>query len=467
MTTITLNTIRGNNEPNQVQVPTDRVYLGGEGIVHVDLNPLANCEELELLWLYGNCLDTVDLEPLRHCPRLMSLSLRANRLDSIDLRPLSHCVSLEELDLSGNSITTLDVTPLASCSRVRQLDFSGNPIDSLILYPLQDCKQLSRIIVGGKQREKGQADSCTPQVGHESDNRAVTETLDVTPLFWLDTLTDVELRGNVQLRVDPALKYIAAAKALRMRDTITSSPRTDTPPVLRWMTHAHHSRLTAYDYESEAERVGTEELRKRLDAILSRVLPGHWFHAQKGLLEGFGLGYLSGYDGDPILLTPLEDCGSDFSKLKQSLLQRAIELIRAQVKRRGPTLFIDVHSLLAIGEPKLADRIIHLRQKEMDSVVVPLDRGQADISELKLTSYGHSLLSALGEERSRIPVTDLDRVACALADAGFRLRSQERSVTGNRGAKPRVTQSFFDFVLVDRLDKLMKNTPSTECNSSA
>jgi len=447
-------------------VPTDRIYLGGVGIARIDLSPLAGCQDLELLWLYGNCLDTVDLEPLRHCPRLQSLSLRGNRLDSIDLRPLSHCASLEELDLSDNGITTLDVTPLTQCSRVRQLDFSGNPIDNLNLYPLQDCKQLSRIIVGRMQREKDQTDSCFPRVGHESDNRAKTETLDVSPLFWLDTLAHVELRGDVQLRVDPALKYIAAAKALQMRDPIISAPRAIIPPVLRWMTCVHHSKLTAYDYESEAKRAGTGQLRKRLDAILSRVAPGHWFHAQKGLLEGFGLGYLSGYDGDPTLLIPAEDCGSDFSKLKESLLQRAIGIIRSQVKRMGPTLFIDVQTLLALGEPELADRIIHLRQEEMESVVIPLDRGQADISDLKLTSYGHSVLSALGEGRSRIPVADLDRVAHALADAGFRLKTRERRGIGGSGAKSRVTRSLFDFVLVDRLDTLTVNASLTEPKSS-
>ncbi len=89
----------------------------------------------------------------------------------------------------------------------------------------------------------------------------------------------------------------------------------------------------------------------------------------------------------------------------------------------------------------------------MDGLVVPTDGRSADVSRLSVTSYGLSIIRALGEQRAKIPLSNFNRVQAALRDAGFNIRS-ERGKPSRLGSPPapRVSASLISFVVNSRMD---------------
>ena len=97
------------------------LYPIGVQLTSLDLTPLAQCRELERLYLSYNRLQSLDLSPLSQCTRLERLYLYNNCLTRLDLSPLSRCLGLEKLSLYGNRLTSLDLSPLFACPRLSML----------------------------------------------------------------------------------------------------------------------------------------------------------------------------------------------------------------------------------------------------------------------------------------------------------------------------------------------------------
>jgi len=455
MDTVTLDVYRGSVRES-IDVPRGSIYLGALGLTSIDLHSLSGLGELQTLWLYNNSLTNLDLGPLASCPHLRSLSLRGNRLEFLDLKPLGKCSLLKDLDLSDNAMESLDLEPISGCSNLSRLDISANPLKRVVLQPIAKCANLRSLTIG--ESELCSQDSARPSSGNARQcktDSASRQEVDVTPLFWCGHLSTLALRGDMDLTVDPVLWYIAAAKVFRCMETVTSAPSDKSPPVLMWMNRAFFSRLAPCSYERLAAQIGTAGLLALIIVNLNRVSRHHWFHAQKGLVEGLALPELSGYDGNPLLVLDLPRFPQEYAAFKAVVRSRLVELIRKQIINDGSTLFIDVDALIAEDESALAEAIIRARREEVTKLSVPLDGRFADIGGLLLTSYGHSLVMAFGVQKTRLPVTDFEKIRESLVDAGFNIRIEHVKTARFRPQnRPKVSASLVGFIIEDRSDML-------------
>jgi hypothetical protein len=127
----------------------------------------------------------------------------------------------------------------------------------------------------------------------------------------------------------------------------------------------------------------------------------------------------------------------------------------------GPTIFIEVDALLTDDESALVEAVVRARREEMDRLVVPCDGHIVDIGRLVVTSYGHSVVRALGEQRVKVPLADFEKVEDALKDAGFSIKSE----SGKPGrvrfpTSPRVSDSLIGFVVENSLDTSPMKPPN-------
>lgn len=442
------------NVKERIEVPNDSVYLGAQGLTSIDLSPLSKSGKLENLWLYNNSIAHLDLSPLAFCSHLRYLSLRDNRLESLDLGPLGRCSHLEELDLADNTIESLDLEPLTNCGNLRQLDIGGNPFKQVILQPIESCANLRTLTMGGSESSpRDSEEQRCRSTGDGNPGAGNMQAVDLTPLSWCGQLSTLTLRGEIAVTLDPALWYIATAKVLRNATTITSAPEDRHSPVMAWMDKSIFSRLLPYRYESIAIQTGTANLRSVIIRNLKRVSRKYWFHAQKGLLEGLSLGELSGYDSNPLSILYIPSCPREYAAFRAVLRKHLVELIRKQVVAGGPTLFLNVDSLVAEDEPALAGMIVRARREEIEKLCLPTDGRIADITGLILTSYGHSIVRALKERRARLPLDEFEKVESALREAGLNVRTEQVKSSRFRSlARPRVSASLTSFVLESSLD---------------
>ncbi len=107
-----------------------RIDISSNWLEHVDLSPLAACENLEYLSLAVNKLKTIDLNPLQNCKKLRHLDLFHNKFTDIDLTPLAGCENLVYLYLQENMFTKVNIAPLFQLEHlttaVIQLNSGGN-----------------------------------------------------------------------------------------------------------------------------------------------------------------------------------------------------------------------------------------------------------------------------------------------------------------------------------------------------
>ena len=101
----------------------------------LDLRPLANLINLEMLSLEGNWIS--DVRPLMGLKKLRRLHLSNNQIE--DVRPLVGLTELWELFLERNPIT--DLAPLSGLN-LTDLNISNNPIKATNISPLAALKEL-------------------------------------------------------------------------------------------------------------------------------------------------------------------------------------------------------------------------------------------------------------------------------------------------------------------------------------
>ena len=106
--------------------------------INLDLRPLANLINLEMLSLEGNWIS--DIRPLMGLKKLRRLHLSNNQIE--DVRPLAGLTELWQLFLERNPIT--DLTAL-SAMNLRELNISNNPIKVSDISPLAALKELQTL----------------------------------------------------------------------------------------------------------------------------------------------------------------------------------------------------------------------------------------------------------------------------------------------------------------------------------
>ena len=129
-----------------------------------NLQPIANLNKLEELWLFDNQISNV--QPIANLTNLRDLLLGGNRISN--LQPIANLNKLERLSLEGNQISS--VQPIANLTKLQLLDLSNNQISNL--QPIANLNKLW-------------------------DLRLVDNQIrDVTPLAQLVNLEILYLKGN-------------------------------------------------------------------------------------------------------------------------------------------------------------------------------------------------------------------------------------------------------------------------------
>lgn len=75
------------------------LFMWNMGVTSIDLTSISECKQLQKLVLSSNNLKEIDLTPLSYCSNLNVLQLSHNDISQIDLSPLFFCPNLGEIEL--------------------------------------------------------------------------------------------------------------------------------------------------------------------------------------------------------------------------------------------------------------------------------------------------------------------------------------------------------------------------------
>jgi len=347
--------------------------LDGNHLQSLDLTPLATCTSLYGLYLHGNQLQSLDLTPLATCTSLEFLNLAANQLQSLDLTSLTTCTNLKELTLHGNQIQSIDLTPLATCTSLRLLDLSENQLQSLDLIPLATCTSLQSLNLG--------------------ENKL--QSIDVTPLATLTTYSNLThlLYDNPHLQLYSGVYSWLRREYDRYKRPISTYP---------WSF-----------LRRAADQFGTDR------------------RVQQDILCAMGCrnyGFIDCDLSDLFLSIPAD---SPIEMAREQVRKKLLEEITRIVDTRGATTGLNVEELSAYHWEiaKRIQRIIELREAEMQRVIVGVINTGMDLRELWLTAYGFEVLTAL-EMRLTTNLKGLEKVKTAFSELGFELKTGKTSRSG-------------------------------------
>ncbi|MHA1948867.1 MAG: hypothetical protein ACW987_03275 [Candidatus Thorarchaeota archaeon] len=307
----------------------------------------------------------------------------------VDLSEVANCFELEILNLSNNMMEEVDLTPLSESGTLTTLLLENNHLTTLDLWPLSKCNDLVTI--------------------HLKNNRLAG--LDLTPVFLS---ANVELDSYVVISADYILRYALTNEQFEKRFLLVRPDRIPwtAAPVIIWNK-----------YETLAKTIDWSEIHQRIHTILDQVDETHWFAIQRGLLIGFSMDELAGYDGNPKNLLSTTSQDMDFSTAREAVFTRTIELLEKQVVNSGSTLFLDIEQMQTTKASKLIPKIVDARSKEMERAVVQTKWSVALMNSLWLTYYGFKILEALdiGVEHFGDGQVQ-DRIRESLNSLGFELK---------------------------------------------
>ncbi|MGQ4912398.1 MAG: hypothetical protein ACP6KW_09540 [Candidatus Thorarchaeota archaeon] len=321
--------------------------------------------------------------------RVVNLVMRAAL--AVDLTGLRTCRRLEVLNLSHNMLETLDLTPLEGCSTIQELHLQDNHLTTVDLWPLAECDSLRSVELAANRLTR----------------------LDLTPLPLRCSVT---LDSSVVVMADSILKYILRRDDIKKRVQLVRPDRAPWGafPVVMWRK-----------YDELHEKDWTQ-IRRRIMAVIRQLHPRMWYAAQRGLLEGLGLGELAGLDADPMDLVSSASEDLTFDDAVHTIESRAIELLDQQIQHHGPTLFLETDVIKKTGASLLLPRIIEARKREVSEAVVAMKGSKVFLRSLWVTHYGYQILQALGMGL-RTDLEGLERIQTCFAEIGFDLRSKEMS----------------------------------------
>ena len=168
---------------------------------------------------------------------------------------------------------------------------------------------------------------------------------------------------------------------------------------------------------------GWPRIRDRMVSTLKENTGSDLFNARVGILDSLSMVELSGFDGDlaPLILSAPDS--SNKNEIGDYIYDQLVALIKTQIEKAGPTLFLDVERLSQTAGASLIPSILDNRQREMREVKVRVTTDAIDLRQLWLTSYGYDILSGLdfGLETDAIGLKKLDSV---LDSAGFKLNTE-------------------------------------------
>lgn len=288
----------------------------------------------------------------------IDLSMRG--ITKIDLSPLEVCKSLGTMDLSKNKLMHIDLAPLSDATSLRSLRLRSNRLHSVDLWPLRNLRQLNEIDLSQNQ----------------------LPSINLSPVIHqacvsVDESTIVEL--------DYTLRYLLGGKdSTRIKLCNSAGKELEHSPRMFWIK-----------YDEIISKRGWSFLRETILYYIQQVDERDWFRLQKGLLEGFGIDELAGFDGDPRFLLEGVPSEGDYHSIRNAVYDRVIECIERQLKDNGSSLFLNVEKMSGTRASKLVPLVVARRKAEMQDVVVHLGGNRVNLLPLWLTHYGSEILLAL------------------------------------------------------------------------
>jgi len=320
----------------------------------------------------------------------------------VDLTEVSKCTKLEILNLGNNMFEEIDFAPLSQSQSISTLILENNHLTSLDLWPLADCKSLTNLNL--------------------KNNRLPG--LDLTPIFLR---AHIELDSSVVISADYILRFVLTSFQLKERFLLVRSdkaPWTATPVII-WNK-----------YEVLVKTMEWSEIHQRIQTILNQVPKIDWYAVQRGLMMALSFDELAGYDGNPRNLLDRTSADMDYETARQTIFDRAIELLDEQVETGGATLFLDIEAMKTTRASKLILKIVEARKQEMENTIVQTKGSIALMNSLWLSYYGFKLLEALDVGIQHYG-DGLSRMRESLDDLGFVLKTKEvASITSNVNIDP-------------------------------
>jgi hypothetical protein len=331
------------------------------------------------------------------------------------------------MNIGGNAFTELNLSVIGDLPELKEFILQLEPRTTLI------DMQVVSVSVGAEQN-----DCMEPR--HQLK-------LDLTPLFWCGSLESVVVVPTDVPYAEILLKHIALSQTKNNRSIITSAPDSMPSPAMLWLDSSFAERIHWINYHTWNEDQ-IPSLVSQLEDNLEHFDRIFWFHAQKGMMEGLGLSWISGYDGSPLDLLEFKQDPTDIKSLQEQVSQTAANLLTNQVRNGGPTLFINVDDLIANGLLDLASEIVEARKNEFQNMRVPVHDGYASIAPLLLSDYGLRMCREVGIRQIRIKESLFENLRNALVAAGlFVERVEVKSVRDFQDNMPRISKSLANFVL--------------------
>ncbi|MFX1415721.1 MAG: leucine-rich repeat domain-containing protein, partial [Promethearchaeota archaeon] len=419
---LSLHKIDGRNTSFEFDADRTRLGLGHLMISELDLTPLQECRNLEILSLFSNYLSRIDLRPLSECSKLRALRLGINCLKDVDLEPLTECRALESLDLGANRLTRINLSPLEVLTQLRRVRLDGNRVTKVDLSPLESCTELEFL---------------------DFTLNELTE-IDLWPLVGCLQLKKLSLWGNRLKRVDVSPLMLIGDQLNLDKDCSTSVV---VHPDASEFTTAERRRVsTTYEFP-----VGDEtwkKLRRTIIKFIEKNSQSRAIRFQRILFRLLGMEELGFYDG------PLGDLWTDISETlgltetRQALYDRMIEFLERQLENGGSSMFADMERLAITRGCKLIPKMLEQRSKEMEDITISTEGHYADVSPLWLTSYGYAFLKSLGVDSTTVTTSMLARIRQGLGKAGIKVRITE-SKPESEGSRqvPNRSMELLDYVL--------------------
>jgi len=179
--------------------------------------------------------------------------------------------------------------------------------------------------------------------------------------------------------------------------------------------------------------------------ILRKIDPEYWFHTQRGLLEGFGLPELAGYDGEPInIISPIDKSLSPHEVI-DAIYDVTVDLLETQIMRGGPTLFLDVAQFQKSAASRLISLIVKERRKEIENTRILIHGSKVLLRPLWFTAYGVDILRAL-EFSLETDLHGLAQVEASLRKVGLEVKTEdiEEAIELER---PSISKSMENYIL--------------------
>jgi len=318
-------------------------------ITEVDLTPLAQCKKLSVLRLGYGHITEIDLTPLSKCTELEEIGLSGLQLQSINLTPLGHCTSLEYLDLNGNQLQTIDLTPLSNCENLRSLKIADNKFVSLDLDPISSCKNLHGISVGANPLQH----------------------LDLTPIMMSPLLSIESLLGY----------QLGIAKF----------------PLFTWVPYRLDDLWRYFNY--------SRPLGSHSWSFLHEVAVeyGENWLVQQDILYAMGLGKYGFIDRNLHEVLIAIDPDTLLIQAQQEMTDIVSKEVATAVDEGRSTIGLDIETLSQDAQLAIrVQKILDLRQREMQQIQLEVVDEKVDLSQLLLTAYGYQILSVMMHSRHPI-----------------------------------------------------------------